>query len=106
MAVLATRPGRGSFALARVASLVAAAALAVALLIGAAICLHVFAPGANGAVVRWVHDAGAWLTQPFHGAIQRSGGHRLTVNWGVAAAVYLVGGLVVARLLRAAAWRG
>lgn len=106
MAVLATRPSRGSFAAARLGSLVALVAVVVALIIGGAICIHVFAPHTGGSAVRWVHDAGAWLTQPFHGLVRRSDGHQMTVNWGIAAAVYLVVGLAIARLVRSLAARG
>jgi hypothetical protein len=104
MAVLTTRPSRGSFAVARLGSVVALAAVVVALIIGAAICLAVFAPHTGGPLVRWLHSAGAWLTQPFQGLVHRAN-DQMTVNWGIAAAVYLVAGLVIARLMRGAAWR-
>jgi hypothetical protein len=104
MAVLATRPRRGSFALAGLGRLVALAAVVVALLIGAAIGLHVWAPHASGQVASWVRHAGSWLTQPFQGLVSEHGDARVWVNWGIAAAVYLVGGLVIARLMRSAGW--
>jgi hypothetical protein len=100
MAVLTTGRARGSYAMAQLGSLVALAALLVALLIGAAICLIVYAPHTGGSLVHWVRHAGAWLTGPFHGMVTAHGDHRVIVNWGIAAAVYLVGGTIVARLIR------
>src|SRR3954454_9999422 len=100
MAVAATRPGRGSFALVALGRLIALAAIVVALIIGAAIVLHVYAPDTTGRAVTWVHDAANWLTSPFHGMVNGSGQRAFIINWGVAAGVYLVGGLFIAGLLR------
>src|SRR5437764_5274621 len=100
MAVVATRPGRGSFALVALGRLIALAAVVLAMIIAAAILLHVYAPDTTGRAVTWVHDAANWLTSPFHGMVNGSGQRAFVVNWGIAAAVYLVGGLLIARLLR------
>jgi hypothetical protein len=107
MAVMSTRgpltrrAGRGSFAMAQLATLVALAALIVALLIGAAILLYVYAPHTTGSAVTWLKHAASWLTAPFHHMVRSSGDRRIWLNWGIAAAIYLVGGTVIARLLRA-----
>jgi hypothetical protein len=99
MTLAATRP-RGSFALARFAALVAAAALIVALIIGAAIVLYVYAPHTTGSAVTWVKDAARWLTTPFHHVINASGDRKIWLNWGLAAVVYLVVGMIIARVMR------
>ena len=100
MAIVAPRP-RGSYAMASVARLVAAAALIVALIIGAAILLNVYAPHTTGSAVAWVKHAGAWLTSPFHNVVNTTGPRHIWVNWGIAAAVYLVVGMVIARVMGA-----
>jgi len=100
MAIVAPRP-RSSYALSSVATLVAAAAVIVALIIGAAILLNVYAPHTTGSAVTWVKHAGAWLTTPFHNVVNAGGARHIWVNWGIAAAVYLVVGLVIARLMGA-----
>jgi hypothetical protein len=99
MAVVAPR-ARGSYALASLAALVAAAALIVALIIGAAIVLYVYAPHTTGTAVSWVKHAASWLTQPFHNVINANGDRHIWLNWGLAAAVYLVVGLILARVMR------
>lgn len=99
MTLAATRP-RGSYALARLASLVALAALVVALLIGAAIILRVYYPHAGGDAVAWVKHAGAWLTSPFHNLVSARGARHIWLNWGIAAVIYLVGGSLIAGLMR------
>lgn len=100
MTLVATRP-RGSFAMARLGALVAAAAVVVALIIGAAILLEVYSPHVNASVGRWVEHAGSWLTQPFHNLVRASGDRHIWLNWGIAAAVYLVGGVLIGRVLGA-----
>jgi hypothetical protein len=99
MAIIAARP-RGSFAMARLATLVAAAAVVVALIIGAAILLDVYAPHTTGSAVTWVKHAGAWLTSPFHNVVNARGARHVWMNWGIAAAVYLLVGMIIARVMR------
>ncbi|MDQ1746220.1 MAG: hypothetical protein QOD07_483 [Frankiaceae bacterium] len=98
MAIVAPRP-RSSFAMTGVARAVAAAALIVALIIGAAILLYVYAPHTTGSAVHWVKQAGSWLTSPFHNVVNARGLRHLWLNWGIAAAVYLVGGLIISRVI-------
>jgi len=101
MTMVATRP-RGSYAAATLAAVVAAAALIVALLIGAAILLYVYTPHTSGSAVTWVKHAGSWLTSPFHNVVNAHGARHIWLNWGIAAAVYLVIGLIIARVVRGA----
>jgi hypothetical protein len=101
MALVAARP-RGSLAVARLAALVAAAALVVTLIIGAAVLLYVYAPHTTGSAVTWVKHAGSWLTTPFHNVVNTSGDRHIWVNWGIAAAVYLVVGMLISRVMRGA----
>ena len=98
MTIVATRPRR-SYGTSGLASVVAAAAVIVTLIIAAAILLAVYAPHQTGSVVHWVRNAGSWLTQPFHNIVNAHGDRHIWLNWGIAAAVYLVGGLFIARLM-------
>ena len=94
------RPMRTGFAAAQLAGLIALAAAVVAVLIGVAIVLYVFAPHASGSAVTWIKHAGSWLTSPFHHLVNARGDRRIWLNWGIAAAIYLFAGAVIARLLR------
>jgi hypothetical protein len=88
--------------MAQLGGLVAAAAVVVALLIGAAILLDVYAPHATSSVATWVRHAGSWLTQPFHNLVTTRGDRHIWLNWGIAAVVYLVGGTLIARAMAGA----
>lgn len=98
MAIVAPRP-RSSFALARLGALVATAALIVALIIGAAILLMVYAPHTTGSAVHWVKNAGSWLTSPFHNIVNARGDRHIWLNWGIAAVIYLIVGMAIARVM-------
>jgi hypothetical protein len=50
-------------------------------------------------IVRWLVDAGRWLTTPFHGLFSVRGDWHYVVNWGLAALVYLVVGRMIAAAL-------
>ena len=91
---------RGSYAAAQLAALVATAAAIVVVLIGVAIVLYVFAPHTTDSAVTWIKHAGAWLTSPFHHLVHARGDRRIWLNWGIAAAIYLLAGAVIARLIR------
>ena len=94
------RPG-GIF-LAILGALITTAAIIVALIIGAAICLYMYYSG-HATIANHTHDAGNWLTQPFHDVIhQWHGKYHLVANWGLAAAVYLAGGMLLVLAFRAA----
>jgi len=98
MTIVATRPRR-SVGLAPLAGLVAAAAVVVALIIGAAILLDIYAPHSTASIATWVRHAGSWLSQPFHNLVNARGDRHIWLNWGIAAAVYLVVGLLIARVM-------
>jgi hypothetical protein len=104
MTLVASRP-RGSFATSWLATVVAVAAVVVALIIGAAVLLDVYAPHTTGSAVTWVKDAGSWLTSPFHNVVNARGDRHIWLNWGIAGAVYLVGGLLLARVIGSASRR-
>jgi hypothetical protein len=84
-------------ALARVVMLVAAI---VAGIIVFGILLVVLGANQSNELVKGVTDAGRWLAGPFRDLFSLNG-HKATiaVNWGIAAAVYLVVGRLIARLL-------
>ena len=84
-------------ALARVVTLIAAI---VAGIIVIGILLVVVGANQSNELVNAVMDSARWLAGPFRDLFSLNG-HKATiaVNWGIAAAVYLVVGRVVARLL-------
>jgi hypothetical protein len=85
------------------AGLVALCSWLVALAIGAAIGLHVWDHGA----VAPLQAVARWLVGPFIGVWGSTwhGLNALIANWGTAAAVYLVGGHLIAGMLRRLAVR-
>ena len=72
----------------------------IALVIVAAIVLFVLGANPSNAVVSAIHDAGAWLVGPFKNLFSiHNAKLAMAVNWGLAAAVYLVVGHLIASLL-------
>ena len=92
----------------RIAGLVAFLGMAVAFVIGIGIALEVLnARKSNDIVTIWL-DVARWLTTPFQGTFDLERGKeelQLGVNWGLAALVYLIVAVLLARLIRAAAGR-
>jgi Na+/H+ antiporter NhaC len=88
----------------RIAGFVAFLGMAVAFVIGIGIALVVLdAKESNDIVGTWL-DVARWLTDPFHGIFDLEKGKehlQIGINWGIAALVYLVVAMVIARLLRA-----
>ena len=85
------------FLLARIVRL---ATKAVAAVIVAGILLYVLGANQSNAVVEVVMDAGRFLVGPFDGLFTMDDAKwELAVNWGIAAAVWLIAGALVARLL-------
>jgi hypothetical protein len=82
-----------------VARLVHLATVVAVGLIVVAIVLRVVKASAHTDIVRWVVDAGRWLTTPFHGLFSAHGDWHYILNWGLAALVYMVVGHLVARAL-------
>jgi hypothetical protein len=73
---------------------------AVVALIVAGILLVVLEANPTNDVVQWVTDAARWLTGPFDGMFDLDSARwTIALNWGIAAAVYLVVGRFIARLL-------
>lgn len=88
----------GLWTLARLVQLIATV---VAAILVAGILLVVLEANTSNAIVNAVLDAARFLAGPFDDMFKPDG-HKLqiAVNWGIAAAVYLVVGSLVARLLR------
>ena len=99
----ATRTGFGSgvssglFTLARVVALIGSV---VAGIIVVGILLVVFDASTQADVVEWITDAARWLAGPFRGLFDlNSEKWQTTLNWGLAAVVYLFVSRVIARAL-------
>jgi drug/metabolite transporter (DMT)-like permease len=75
--------------------------MAVVALIVVGIVLVLLEANRSNDLVRWLLDAGKFLTTPFHDVFKPHG-HKANVgvNWGLAAVVYAIAGSFVARLLR------
>jgi hypothetical protein len=83
-------------ALARLVDLGAGIAAGVIVL---AVVLRVVGANLHAEIVRWIEDAGRWLTTPFHNLFSVHGDWHYIVNWGLAALVYLVIGRFIAAAL-------
>ena len=76
-------------------------ALAVAGIVVAGILLVVLEANRDNAIVEAVLDAAKFLAGPFDDMFDLSSAkERVAVNWGIAAALYLIVGGLIARLLR------
>ena len=107
-----TRPRRGARAYAAVgagtvailntiARAIAVIAAVVALLIVIGIALVVLKANPTNSLVTWFHDTAHFLAGPFNNAFKPKDPKLATaINWGIAAAVYLIVGRLIARLLR------
>jgi hypothetical protein len=90
--------GGGIGARLAVARVITAAASIVAAIIVVAIVLHVLNANPSNTIVNAFHDAGSWLSSPFHGLFSpHNGDVRMALNWGLAALVYLVVARFIAR---------
>jgi hypothetical protein len=79
-------------------------AYAVAGLIVAGILCHVLEASPTNDIVSALYDVDGWLVGPFKGLFDLDDAKlQIAVNWGLAAAVYLAVGLLIARLLARAA---
>jgi hypothetical protein len=88
---------RGAGLLARVVQLVVSI---VVLIIVAGILLVVLEANPANSIVSEVHSWAHWLAGPFDGMFSfHSANTAIAVNWGIAAVVYLVVGVLIARLL-------
>jgi hypothetical protein len=91
-------------ALSRVVRVVTAVVVAV---IVAAILLRVLGANPHNTIVSDIHDVGRALVGPFNGLFSiKQPKPAIAVNWGVAALVYLIAGMFIARLIVRSAPRG
>jgi hypothetical protein len=90
-------PGRGGGPLAR---MVQFAVGIVVLVVVAGILLVVLKANPANSIVSEVHDWARWLARPFDGMFSfHSANDAIAVNWGIAAVVYLLVGVLIARLV-------
>jgi hypothetical protein len=102
-AVVAGRNTTGS-GLLLVARVVRFVTLVIVGIIVVAILLRVFGANAGNTVVKDVHDAGKALVGPFKNMFNFDNAKTaIAVNWGIAAALYLLVGMFIARLVARAA---
>jgi hypothetical protein len=82
------------------ARLIRLAAWVLAGIIVAGILLIVLSANPSNSIVSNVHDAARWLVGPFNGMFKPDD-HKLaiTINWGIAALVYVIVGSLIARLV-------
>jgi hypothetical protein len=103
MATYRNRPayaGGGIAARVAVARVITAIASIVAAIIVVAIVLHLLNANPSNGIVDAIHQAGSWLTTPFHNLFSpKNGDLRMALNWGIAAVVYLVVARIIARLV-------
>jgi hypothetical protein len=89
--------GRGAGLLARVVQFVVSI---VVLIIVAGILLVVLKANPANSIVSEVHSWARWLAGPFDGMFSfRNANTAVAVNWGIAAVVYLIVGVLIARLI-------
>jgi hypothetical protein len=89
--------GQGADLLVRVVQLVLSIVVAI---IVAGILLVVLKANAANSIVSEVHSWARWLAGPFDGMFSfHSANDTVAVNWGIAAAVYLLVGGLIARLI-------
>jgi hypothetical protein len=98
-AAIAEGARQGAWTLGRV---ILTIAKVVAAIIVAGIALVVLKANPSNEIVRWVTDAARWLSTPFHGIFSlHTANATIAVNWGLAAAVYLLlAGFIARRLAR------
>jgi hypothetical protein len=83
-----------------IARLVRSLAGLVALVIVVAIVLFLLGANPSNAIVKAIHDAGAWLAGPFKNLFSiHNAKVAMAVNWGLAALVYLLVGHFIASLI-------
>ena len=83
------------------ARLVMTVAALIALLIAIAVVLRDVDANAHNSIVKGINDGANFFASPFTDLISLHGHPKraITVNWGIAALVYLVAGAVLARLI-------
>jgi hypothetical protein len=90
-------PEQAADLVARIVQFVVAIVVSI---IVAGILLVVLDANMSNSIVSEVHDWARWLTGPFDGMFSfHSADDAIAVNWGIAAGVYLVIGVLIARLV-------
>ena len=103
--------GRSAWALGSVMVLIARivrvlVGIAAAIIV-AAILLRVLGANASNSIVSDIHSVAKTLVGPFNDMFSiKNAKVSIAVNWGIAAAIYLIVGAVIARLIARAAPRG
>ena len=110
MSVLPSRRGtrRSSAGLAQLGSWIQAIAIAVAVIIGIGILFVLIDANPRNDIVDLVNRIAGWLATPFADLLTISDSKtRQIANWGLAAIVYLLLGMLVGRMLvgRGLRWR-
>ena len=85
-----------------IARLVLSVAMLIALLIALAIVLRDVDANASNTIVKGVHEGANFFAGAFTGLIAFNGHPKraITVDWGIAIAVYLIVGALIARMIR------
>lgn len=82
------------------ARLIQVVTIIVVLVIVLAIILRILSGNPHNAIVSDIHDAGQWLVGPFKNVFSVKGAKlNLAVNWGLAAVVYALLGVLIATLV-------
>jgi len=83
-----------------IARLVRTVAGLIFLLIVVAILLYDLKANGSNSIVKAIHDAAKFFANPFNGIFSPKGARtKLSINWGVAAVVYLVAGAIIAAII-------
>ncbi len=70
------------------------------LLIVLGIILYDLKANGNNSIVKAIHDAANFFASPFNGIFSPKGLRtRLSINWGIAAVVYLIAGSIIAAII-------
>lgn len=84
-----------------IARLVMTLAVLIALLIGLGIVLRLVDANASNSIVKGIHEGANFFAGGFNG-LAKSAGHpkrEISIDWGVALLVYLIGGGLIARMI-------
>lgn len=76
-------------------------AVLIALLIGLGIVLRLVDANASNSIVKGIHEGANFFAGGFNG-LAKSAGHpkrEISIDWGVALLVYLIGGGLIARMI-------
>ncbi len=83
-----------------IARLVRTIAGLIFLLIALAILLYDVKANGSNSIVKAIHDGANFFASPFNGIFNPHGARaKLTLNWGIAAVVYLVVGAIIAAII-------